>query len=359
MQQLNNKGILFIGGPADALPGIARAKALGYRVFVTDGNPEAPALKWAKKYADGWGVADIYDFAETIKVAKQWQFDGCLSIGCDIGPVVSLVAKYFGLPHVSYHVAKLSWDKPSLKKVLSDAGISTPRTAEIVIKPPDGRGSRGVSVVSASNLWGAEWAEAKANSPTGRVMCEEYIYGEGVSIEAIIWQGETVFWGACNRTYGVSKTVEIGGDAPYLGREWPWTLCQRVVEAISMKGSGTIKLDVILRDGDARYPYVIEAAIGRLSGGLMCSHYLPLSSGADFLKMAFRVYCGQPPDPWDALWMLKTKHIPGRFPYYVVGRYEMPSNPSRNGDRGRFRLRLGRSREEAERKLCEPLSIKR
>ena len=333
-------GLLFIGGPADALPGIARAKALGYRVFVTDGNPDAPAIKWAKKYADGWGVADIYDFAETIKVAKQWQFDGCLSIGCDIGPCVSLVSKYFGLPHVSYHVAKLSWDKPALKKILSEAGISVPSWGTFVVKPPDGRGSRGVSIVSASNLWGAEWEAAKRNSPTERVMCEEYICGPGISAEAIVWDSDIVFVGSTDRVYSSSLTVEEGGRGPsqYDG-PWLKELTYRVVKAVGLK-QGSLKLDIVLRDGDITKPVILEIALGRIGGGYNFD-YLEKSYGVNFLEMAFTIYCGQDPRP-----LLKI----GKG-CYVAGRYEMNSNPSRNGDRGEFRMVTGETREEAERKL--------
>ena len=339
---MDGLGLLFIGGPGDALPGIARAKALGYRVFVTDGSIDAPAIKWAKRYADGWGVADIYDFAETIKVAKQWHFDGCLSIGCDIGPCVSLVSKYFGLPHVPYGVTRLSWDKPALKKVLSQAGILTPSWATFIVKPPDGRGSRGVSVVSASNLWGVEWEAAKRESPSDRVMCEEWIGGPGISAEAIVWDSEIVFVGSTDRIYSNSLTVEEGGRGPsqYDG-PWLKELARRVILTIKMK-QGSLKLDIVLRDGDITRPVILESAIGRMGGGYNFD-YLEKSYGVNFLEMAFATYCGQDPRP--LMRIEKGCH--------VAGRYEMNGNPSKNGDRGSFIMVTGDTREEAERKLYE------
>ena len=348
MQQ-PSRGLLFIGGPSDALPGIARAKALGYRVFVTDRSPDAPAIKWAKQYADGWGVADIYDFAETIKVAKEWEFDGCLSIGCDIGPCVSLVSKYFRLPHVPYGISRLSWNKVELKQVLSKAGVSVPRTADFVVKPPDSRGSRGVSIVSASNLWGVEWETAKRESPTGRVMCEEYIQGPGISAEAIVWDSSIVFVGCTDRIYSISLTVEEGGRGPsQFDGPWLKELTSRVVQAIKLK-SGSLKLDIILRDGDITQPVILESALGRLGGGRNGDMFLSLSYNVDFLAMAFAVYCGQDPYPLLDKKLLKSKLAQNG--YHVASRYTMNGQPTSNKERGQVFFGLGKTKNEAERKV--------
>ena len=350
-QSSNGKGLLFLGGPSDCVPALGKALSLGFVPHVIDGSEEAPGLAWARKQGLPWGVASVYDFNWIHKTVlkNNWKIDSVVAVGVDVGPVCSLVSKVTGCFSIPYGITKLSWDKPALKKILSQAGVLTPTWGTFVVKPVDGRGSRGVSVVSASNLWGVEWEAAKRESPTGRVMCEEYVQGDGVSIEAIVWEGQSVFLGATDRIYNSSsQTVEVGGKAPskYILDLYRCNLVNRVIEAIGIK-MGSIKLDVIFR-GDI--PYVIEAAIGRLSGGLTCSHYIPLAFNVDFLAMAFAVYCGQDPRPFCKP-ILKTKHVPGQIDYFVSGRYDMPPNPSGNSDRGKFRLRIGRSIEEAERKL--------
>ncbi len=344
--------LLFIGTPQDAIPAMAHAIGLGFGVYAVDGDKSSKGLAWVKKWGSGCDISDVYDFHWIHKtvIKNSWQVDGVIAVGTDVGPVVSLVAHALGLPHVPYSISKLSWNKIELKKVLFRAGLSVPGFAEIVVKPPDGRGSRGVSIISASNLWGTEWEAAKRESPTGRVMCEEWIEGDGVSVEAIVWNGKPVIWGATDRIYGSSQTVEIGGQSPsrYTTLLRRCSLVKRVIEAVGIK-MGSIKLDLIFRGEE---PIVIEAAIGRLSGGLTCSHYIPLACNIDFLAMAFSAYCGYDPEP--LLYnkpFLKTNRIPGEFYYFVSGRYEMPPNPASNGSRGKFRLRLGWSREEAERKL--------
>ena len=336
--------LLFLGTPQDSIPAMARAVSLQYSVFAVDGDPASKGLAWVKKWGSEAAQASVYDFHWIHKTILDngWHIDGVLAVGTDVGPVVSLVSHALGLPHVSYHVSKLSWDKVELKKILSRDGISVPGFAEIVVKPPDGRGSRGVSIVSASNLWGTEWAEAKRNSPTGRVMCEEWIGGPGISAESIVWDSEIVFVGSTDRVYSNSLTIEEGGRGPsqYDG-PWLKELTYRVVQAVQLK-RGSIKLDIVLRDGDVTRPVILESAIGRLGGGYNFN-YLEKSFGVNFLEMAFATYCGQDPRP--LMRVGKGCH--------VAGRYEMNGNPSRNGERGAFRMVTGKTREEAERKLCK------
>ncbi len=336
--------LLFIGGPSDCLPALGKAYALKYGIFLVDGSETAPGFLWAKKWGLGAEVADVYDFHWIHKTVlkNNWQVDGVIAVGTDVGPVCSLVSKAIGCFSIPYGITHLSWDKPALKKVLNSAGIQTPSTADIVIKPVDGRGSRGVSVVSASNLWGVEWAEAKRNSPTGRVMCEEWIGGDGVSAEAIVWDSEIIFVGGTDRIYSKSLTVEEGGRGPsQFDGPWLKELTYRVAQAVQLK-RGSLKMDIVLRDGDVTRPVILESAIGRLGGGYNFD-YLEKSYGVNFLEMAFATYCGQDPRPLIRI---------GKG-CFVAGRYEMNGNLTSNKERGAFRMVTGKTREEAERKLVK------
>ncbi len=337
-------GLLFLGGPSDCVPALGKALALGFIPHVVDANEDAPGIKWSKKLGLPWGIASVYDFhwVHQTVVKKGWKIDGVLAVGVDCSPVVSLVAHVLNLPHVPYNISKLSWNKVELKKVLSRTGIAVPNYSDIVIKPVDGRGSRGVSVVAASNLWGVEWEAAKQNSPTGRVMCEEWVNGPGISAEAIVWDSDIVFIGSTDRIYSTSLTVEEGGRGPsrYDG-PWLKELARRVIQAVQLK-RGSLKLDIILHDGDINRPIILESALGRLGGGYNFD-YLEKSYGVNFLEMAFAVYCGQDPRPL----MQRGKGC------HVAGRYEMNGILSKNGDRGAFIMVTGETREEAERKLYE------
>ena len=344
-------GLLFLGGPSDCVPALGKALSLGFVPHVIDGSEEAPGLAWARKQGLPWGVASVYDFNWIHKTVlkNNWKIDGVVAVGVDVGPVCSLVSKVTGCFSIPYGITKLSWDKPALKKILSQAGVLTPTWGTFVVKPVDGRGSRGVSIVSASNLWGVEWEAAKRESPTGRVMCEEYISGPGISAETIVYNYDIVFVGATDRIYSNSLTVEEGGRGPsqYDG-PWLKELTSRVVQAIKLK-SGSLKLDIILRDGDITQPVILESALGRLGGGRNGDMFLSLSYNVDFLAMAFAVYCGQDPYPLLDKKLLKSKLAQNG--YHVASRYTMNGQPTSNKERGQVFFGLGKTKNEAERKV--------
>ena len=56
---------------------------------------------------------------------------------------------------------------------------------------------------------------------------------------------------------------------------------------------GVVKGDIVIHDGR---PHVIELA-ARLSGGYLCTHEIPLSTGVDFVGCAIRIALGEPPGP--------------------------------------------------------------
>jgi hypothetical protein len=344
--------ILFLGGPADSLPSIARAKSLGFGCYVIDGNPEAPALRWAWQHGLDGAVADIYSpddiLAEVFR--NDWQVDGVMAIGCDIGPIVSEVACRLGCFFIPQEITRLSWDKVALKEVLRAGGIPVPSTADFVVKPQDGRGSRGVSIVSASNVAQDAYREAYLASRTGRVMFEQYIPGPGISAEAIIYQKEIIFCGLTDRLYRPDNlVVEYGGNGPseWKGKDQGWW-CHNVVDLAAGRlgiDTGSIKFDIILDENNNYRPIILEVATGRIGGGYN-PQYLSMAYNVDMVAMLISTYTGQKPEitPFRASWGASGRH--------VAGRYRSNGNLTKNADRGRFHLAISKTREGAEQKAA-------
>ncbi len=347
--------ILFIGGPIDSLPSLGKAKSLGYNCFIVDGDPDCPGLRWASRYGNGL-VASTYDADMIITLVKYagWKIDGVVSIGCDVGPVVSLVSEGLGLKnHIPYETALLSWDKRQLKDRLRQSGIPVPSLVDIVVKPSNGRGSRGLNIVAASNISGS-WVDwAREQSPGGEVMFEQYIRGPQVSTESIVYRGQAYTY-LTDRDYS-QGIYEVGGwgpskwetEPPFLGRQ-PEAVriratVQRAVNALGVT-EGCVKGDLVLNEEYGLEPTVIELALGRISGGNSAVLYLALGYGIDFIGAVLALACGDNPLPF-----LEPKGEP-RF---VRGVFEMRGVVTCNKDRGRFHLSLGRTREEAERKAGE------
>ena len=357
------RGLLFIGGGVETVCALGYAKSLGYDVYVTDRNSESPGVKWAKKHGAGWGIADTYSSTDTLEIAKDWPIDGVIAVGCDVGPVVSNVANVLRLPHTPCAASDYGWYKDELKSLLTKKnGMNVPvaprpckeKGKYIVIKPIAGRGARGVYKILDTDPDFDYWCnKARKFSPRGKILIEKWVNGPQISTETLIWDYLCVFTGMTDRMYPLLVTlapyiIETGGQGPsvYEGTELGdkvKDLVQKVVDNLGIR-SGTIKCDIVLNEEKNYEPTLIECAIGRMSGGYMCSHYLPLSYGVDFLAGAFSIACGEAPD----LTVIKEKR-------FTHGVYEMPGKAENMTERGRFFLGIGRNREEARSKALEVL----
>jgi biotin carboxylase len=313
------KTILIVSGGIEAIPGIARAKELGYRVIVADGNPAAPGFA----YADDHILCSTYDAGEMASAAKHYsatkhRIDGVISIAADVPITVSTVAHEIGLPGHSLETALLSSDKYLMKQRFVEQNIACPwfsmventehlislvqsRSSKLVIKPVDSRGARGVLLLEPGVDLAMAYQHARENSPTHRVMIEDYLEGPQISTEAILLEDAASCPGFSDRNYEMLETtkpymIENGGDQPsFLPQD-----AQDAIRAITIAAgralgviSGTVKGDIVLTPTG---PKVIEIAT-RMSGGWFCTDQIPLATGVDFVGIAIRIALGEKVDP--------------------------------------------------------------
>jgi len=226
---------------------------------------------------------------------------------------VAAVLKRLGLSGLSMETARLACDKLAMKDCFRLAGVPVPefqavdtpqalsrlaieRGPDLVIKPVDSRGSRGVQRVAQVKDLAKAFALAASHSPTGRVMAERYLEGPQISTESIIIDGECLTPGFSDRNYEYLDRyapffVENGGDLPSrLPDEMQEKVKSVVARAANALGivNGTVKGDIVVYRGE---PYVIELA-ARLSGGFFCTREIPLNSGVDFVGAAIKVALG-------------------------------------------------------------------
>jgi biotin carboxylase len=301
-------------------------RALGLRVAVVDGNPAAPGLA----LADEPLVASTYDVDAVIRAARGLRarcgLDGVLSIAADVPVTVAAVAEALELPGIGLAAARASADKLVMKDRLSALGIPLPWYAPlagpdelaahvrerglVVIKPVDSRGARGVQRVGAALDPTRAFAAARAASPSGRVMVEEYLAGPQLSTESIVQDGRAVTLGCSDRNYArldefAPYMIEDGGLQPsaHLADLLPAVdaLAARAAEALGMR-RGTLKGDLVLHP--ERGLCVIEVAL-RLSGGWFATDQIPHSTGIDLVQQAARLALGETLD----LDVLKPQHF--------------------------------------------------
>jgi len=335
------KTLLIVSGGIEAVDVARRAKELGLYVVVSDRDPEAPGFA----FSDSRLIADVYGSEETAAAAGRFsrkirRIDGVICAAADAPVTVAAVCEKLGIPGLSRQSAHWASDKLAMKERFRDARIPVPwfspvetphalariaveRGSDLVIKPVDSRGSRGVQRIACVRDLNQAFALAQSHSPTQRVMVEQYLSGPQVSTESIIVAGRCFTPGLSDRNYEFLDRyapffVENGGDLPTAlsvdVQEKIRAVVSRAAAALGI-ANGTVKGDVVVHDGK---PYIIEVA-ARLSGGYFCTREIPLSSGVDFVGAAIRIALGEPPDI-DAL--------EPRAAVPVVQRYAFP-NPGR------------------------------
>lgn len=307
--------VLIISGGIESVPGIIRAKELGYHVVVADGNPNAPGFK----FADNFIVCSTYQATEMANAAEYFHntirfINGVISIASDVPITVSTVSKRLSLIGHNLSTALMSSDKILMKERFVEKNIKCPwfsivynldhlkslvrtKKCKFVIKPVDSRGSRGVLLINEESDLEFSYKHAVENSPTKRVMLEEYLEGPQISTEAILLENDASCPGFCDRNYEmIEKTkpfiIENGGEQPSILSENDQEAIRKItIEAGRSLGvtSGTVKGDIVLTPTG---PKVIEIAT-RLSGGWFCTDQIPLATGVDFVGIAIRIALGE------------------------------------------------------------------
>ncbi|MBI1239817.1 MAG: ATP-grasp domain-containing protein [Alphaproteobacteria bacterium] len=331
------KTLLIVCGGIEAVHGIARAKEMDLHVVVSDRDPDAPGFA----IADDRLIVSTYDAEATARAAGDYArtvrpIDGVVCIGADVPVTVATIAARLGLPGISLEAARLATDKLAMKQRFAERGVPIPwfasveslsclerhvaeRGRDLVIKPVDSRGGRGVQRLNTNIDLALAFERAKAESPTARVMIEAYLSGPQVSTESLMLNGICHTPGFSDRNYEMLERcapwfIENGGDLPSrLPEDVQSLVCDTVQAAGRALGiaNGNIKGDIVVHEGR---PYVIELA-ARLSGGYFCTREIPLNTGVDFVGCVIRMALGEAVSPCD---------LEPRFQRAVVQRYVFP-----------------------------------
>ncbi|HXS05929.1 MAG TPA: ATP-grasp domain-containing protein [Rhizomicrobium sp.] len=309
------KTLLIVSGGIEAADAAKRAKEMGLHVVVSDIDAEAPGFA----FADSCLIADVYGPMETAAAAERYsrkirKIDGVICVAADAPVTAATVAQRLRLPGLPVHVAELACDKLAMKRCFRSAGVAAPwfqevatpqelqriaieRGRDLVIKPVDSRGSRGVQRIAQVEDLAKAFMLARSYSPSERVMAEQYLEGPQVSTESVISGGHCFTPGFSDRNYEYLDRyapffIENGGDLPSsLSPDIQAKVRDLVARAAAAMGitDGTVKGDIVIHDGE---PYVIELA-ARLSGGFFCTREIPLNTGVDFIGAAIRVALGE------------------------------------------------------------------
>lgn len=314
------KSILILGASLMQGPAIRIAKAKGYRVYAADGNPDAVHAR----YADVFLHIDLKDKEALAKAAGDIEgLQGVFTAGTDFSASVAWVAEALGLPGLPYQVALDASDKARMRERLRLGGVPVPAFAfgtiaddplilsaglaplPLVVKPVDNMGARGCRLARSEPELKEAWADAIANSRSGRAIIEDYLEGPEFSIDALITEGQVTLRGIADR-FVVFEPFFVE-----MGHTMPSAYGQEVIDelvAVFKAGVQALGIRNGAAKGDIKYTrqgaFVGEIA-ARLSGGYMSGWTYPYSSGIEVTAEAIDIACGIKP----ALSEAAQKHV--------------------------------------------------
>lgn len=295
------KKILVIGGGNYQVPLIRRIAENGYEAFCVDRNEQAPGFRFAAGYA----CIDVLDRDACLEYAKKNGVSAVMTYGATLPlPTVSYIGEKLGLKALPARTSELSKNKYLIKKALSEAGcnicgafhaFSSPEEVKgieieypCVIKPCDGSGSKGVSLVMREEEAEAAFRYAFDSARYGEIYCEAFIPGKEYSVEAFVDRDSIYIYGIVKTTFlrkgPHNGDIEYGHRTPSgIGEEAEKRIEEEIRKAIRALGvtMGSVNFDVILSEKDGK-PYIIDCGI-RIGQNLLASHLIPLSRGVSII----------------------------------------------------------------------------
>lgn len=308
------KKILIIGAGPNQMPAIEHAKQRGYKVFVTDMNPEAVGIE----SADGFGLASTRDPEKSIEYARKihetHQLDGVMTMASESSYTVACIAKELNLPGLHPDKAFRATHKVQRQEAFRSYGVPSAQfdgadsledgleKAErigwpVVVKPADSAGSRGVRKVESPNEMADAVKEIRGISTETSFLIEEFMTGTEHSIEGIVIDGEVTWTAFSDRNYD-KKEIYL----PYFledGDSMPSVLEPSILHAARQAATdavraleidwGPVKGDILIAEDG---PKMIEMAT-RLSGDYFCYETTPLHNGINLLEVVMDLSVGQ------------------------------------------------------------------
>lgn len=307
------KYLMIIGGGILQVPLIQTASLLNIKTIVTDYNPNAYGLK----IADYPIIISTRDVDGTVRIVKELRkkipIDGVMTVGTDASKVVAAVANTLGLPGIKFEDAECASNKIKMRTRFKEHGVPIPEffpvwsyseavdafrklKKPVVIKPADNMGARGVRRLDREEDLPEAFEEAKNNSPSGEIIMEEYMEGDELSIDSLVYNDEVFITGVADRIIEYPPFfVETGHIMP---SQKPREVIEEAINVMK-KGIKALGINIGAAKGDIKVTKdgikIVELA-ARLSGGFMSTYTFPYSTGINLMKVAIKIALGERPD---------------------------------------------------------------
>ncbi|MBD5098020.1 MAG: ATP-grasp domain-containing protein [Clostridiales bacterium] len=293
---MHPKTVVVIPGNYWQIPLVQKSKSMGFRTLVINPYPDSAAFP----YADGYLQSDIFDTENVIKYCREQKVNAIVSDVSDIAiPVMAELGYKLSLKTLNAESAQLFTNKHAMRCFCKIHEIPIPEyqlceTVEqaesffdathdqIVIKPLDCNGSRGVYTISQRDMVCALFNKALEFSRTQKaVLAERYIDGTEFTVDGIKTP-ERHFTLAISEKKHFAHNPNIACELYFSGYNSRYNY-----EALALQNDRLIEqspLEFGLTHAEYKYEngtfYLIEVA-ARGGGSLISSHIVPFLSGVD------------------------------------------------------------------------------
>ncbi len=300
--------VLMLGGGVQQVEAVRQVQSFGFRVIVSDRNPNAPAFE----LADECWVVDGSDALELTRRAVDAKRRGLQAVFTLTELVESVAAVCLGaeLPGTSLEAARACQDKAASAQLFENAGIPIPKTIvttdlaqaqaafrdlgeRVFVKPSRAFGGRGSG--RATHADQLEQAFAKARKESQHVLVQELCEGSVHDTNGIFdSNGEFHRAGLADRSFHPEYPIELGASAPsrlspeQSDQAFKWT--ELAARAVGIN-FGPVKADFILADNELR---LLELA-PRTHGPKGTLWLLPLAHEFSPLRASLEVLVGSAP----------------------------------------------------------------
>ena len=242
--------VLILGANNLQLPLINKANELGYKTLVVSPVETEPGHA-VGTYSEN---CNVIDEEGVLALAKKYDICGIITDQTDL-PVrtVAYVANKLNLPGNDYAVARIFTDKSLMREKCKEIGVKTVGyklchslddaveffnsvKRDVIVKPVDNQGSKGVSKVSSLDELEIKFNEAMEYSRSNGVLLEEFIVGREFVVEGICSNYQ--FKNLC---CGDTEYFDIPDVFSASKREFPSTASQEIVERVLKTNEKIVK----------------------------------------------------------------------------------------------------------------------
>lgn len=326
------KKILLLGGSAQQVPAIEKAKKMGYETILIDYLKDNPG----QYVADKWYHESTTDVEKVIDIAIKEKVEGILAYASDPAALpAAIAAERLGLPTNPAKSVEILGIKHKFRKFLKDNGFPSPEIYifnpaddikeiknnlqklkfPIVIKPTDSSGSKGVSFLDDLSSLENAITHADEYSRNKILIAEEFIergFPDVIGGDIFVENGQITLFGemAALREDKGKSLIPVGEKYPNgltdRQRKNVYAELQKIVTALGVL-NGELNIEILVDKNDV--PHFLE--LGPRAGGNMIPIQLSDIYGVDLIEANIKAAMGEPV-------MLKPREPEESFMTYVL-----------------------------------------